>query len=276
MRPKSRPGCISSIADGRGTAPMKPPERWWPPPRSRYLAIAAAVVLGLALIEIVDFVELPLESQIAAMTSSSLISTSSVTNTMESLGYPGLFALMALESASAPIPSEVFLPFAGYLVFLGSMNYAVAVAVCTIAGVLGALADYYLALLVGRPFFDSLLSGVGVKPASIDGAERWMNERGAWAVFLARFVPGLRSIISIPAGLLEMRLRTFVVLTLLGSLIWSAALIYLGLSAGVLWSSALSTPSVAFTVVEVFAAAVSSVYLACYATAGRVRRNHGR
>lgn len=193
---------------------------------------------------------------------------------MESLGYVGLFALMALESASAPIPSEVFLPYAGYLVFLGSMNYVVAVAISTVAGVLGALVDFYLALLVGRPFFDGLLSRVGVRPASIDRAERWMNEQGAWAVFLARFVPGLRSIISIPAGLLEMRLRTFVVLTLLGSLIWSAALIYFGLSAGALWSSALSTPSVTFTVIEVFAAALSVVYLAYYAAAGRVRRNH--
>ena len=255
---------------------MEPLGRWWPPPRSIYLATAAVVVLGLALIEIVDFVELPLESQLAALGRSSLVSTSSLTATMESLGYLGLFALMTLESASAPIPSEVLLPYAGYLVFLGSMNYVVAVTVSTVAGVLGALVDYYLALLVGRPFFDGLLSKVGVKPASIDGAERWMNEQGAWAVFFARFLPGLRSIISIPAGLLEMRLRTFVVLTLLGSLIWSAALIYLGLSAGALWSLALTTPSVAFTVIEVFAAVVSAVYLAYYAAAGRVCRNHAR
>jgi membrane protein DedA with SNARE-associated domain len=252
---------------------MKPPERWWPPPRSIYLAIAAVVVLGLALTEIVDFVELPFEPQIAALGSSSLVSTSSLTNTMERLGYLGLFTLMALESASAPIPSEVVLPFTGYLVFLGSMNYIAAVAVSTVAGVLGALVDFYLALLVGRPFFDGLLSRVGVQPASIDRAERWMNEQGAWAVFFARFVPGLRSIISIPAGLLEMRLRTFVVLTFLGSLIWSAALIYLGLSAGALWSSALSTPSVAFTIIEFLAAAVSAVYLAYYAVAGRAHRD---
>ncbi len=255
---------------------MGPSEGWWPPPRSRYLAIAAVVVLSLALMEMIDFVELPLESQFATLGSSSLVSASNVTATMESLGYLGLFTLMALESASAPIPSEVVLSFAGYLVFLGSMNYAAAVAVSTVAGVLGALVDFYLALLVGRPFFDGLLSRIGVQPASIDGAERWMNERGAWAVFLARFVPGLRSIISIPAGLLEMRLKTFVVLTLLGSLIWSAALIYLGVSAGALWSSALSTPSVAFTVIEVSGAAVSAVYLAYYATAGRVSRNHAR
>lgn len=252
---------------------MEPSEKWWPLPRSKYIAVAVVVVLVLALIEITEIVELPFESQLAALGRFSLVSTSSLTATMESLGYLGLFALMTLESASAPIPSEVFLPYAGYLVFLGSMNYAVAVAVSTVAGVLGALVDFYLALLVGRPFFDGLISRVGAPPDSINRAERWMNEQGAWAVFLARFVPGLRSIISIPAGILKMRLRTFVVLTLLGSLIWTAALIYLGFSAGALWSSALSTPSVAFTVVEVFAAAVSVVYLAYYAAAGRVRKN---
>jgi membrane protein DedA with SNARE-associated domain len=247
---------------------------WWPPPRNRYLALAAAVVLGLALIEIVDFVELPFESQVAGLGGSSLLSVASLTTRMQSSGYLGLFFLMTLESASAPIPSEVILPFAGYLVFLGSMNYFAAVAVSTLAGVLGALVDFYLALLVGRPLFDGLLSRVGVKPTSIDHAERWMNERGAWAVFLARFVPGLRSIISIPAGLLEMRLRTFVVLTLLGSLVWSAALIYLGLSAGALWNSALSTPSMSFSVVEAFAAAASAVYIVYFAAAGRVRTNN--
>lgn len=251
---------------------MESSGKWWQPPRSVYLAIAALVVLSLALIEIVDFVELPFESQLANIAKASLVSTSSLISTMESLGYLGLFVLMTLESASAPIPSEVILPFAGYLVFLGSMNFIAAVTVSTVAGVLGALMDFYLALLVGRPFFDRLLSRMGVRRSSIDGAERWMNELGSWAVFVARFVPGLRSIISVPAGLLKMRLRTFVVFTLLGSLIWSAALIYLGFSTGALWSSAFTTPSTAFTVIEVFAAVVSVIYLVYYA-AGRVRGN---
>jgi len=215
---------------------MESSKGWWPPPRNVYLVALAVVVLSLTVIEIMDFIELPFEPQLAAIGRSSLVDTSSLTSLMKSLGYLGLFVLMTLESASAPIPSEVFLPFAGYLVFVGSMNYLAAVAVSTVAGLLGALVDFYLALLVGRPFVEHVLSRVGMQPASIDGAERWMNERGSWAVFLARFLPGLRSIISIPAGLLRMRLRTFVALTSLGSLIWSAALIYLGLSAGTLWS----------------------------------------
>jgi membrane protein DedA with SNARE-associated domain len=249
---------------------MESSKGWWPPPRNFYLVVLAVVVLSLTVIEITDFVELPLEPQLAAIGRSSLVDTSSLTSLMESSGYLGLFVLMTLESASAPIPSEVFLPFAGYLVYVGSMNYAAAVAVSTVAGLLGALVDFYLALLVGRPFLERVLSRVGMRPASIDGAEKWMNERGSWAVFLARFLPGLRSIISIPAGLLKMRVRTFVVLTSLGSLIWSAALIYLGLSAGALWSSALGTPSVAFTVIEVFAAVVAGGYLVYYMTAERV------
>jgi membrane protein DedA with SNARE-associated domain len=248
---------------------MKPSKEWWPPPRSIYLVSLAAVVLSLAVIEMVDIFELPFESQLAAASSSSLFSASSSTAMMSSYGYLGLFALMTFESASAPIPSEVILPFAGYLVYQGSMTYVAAVATSAVAGVLGALIDFYLALLVGRSLLVKILSRVGVQPASVERAERWMNERGSWTVFLARFVPGLRSIISIPAGLLEMRLRTFVVLTALGSLVWSAALIYLGYSTGTLWSSALRTPGSGFKVIEVFVALVSGGYLVYYALSGR-------
>jgi len=244
----------------------------WPPPRSGYVALLAVAVLSLALIEITDVIELPLEPQLAAITGSSVISASSLTSAMKSLGYAGLFALMALESASAPIPSEIVLPFAGYLVFRGSMNFALAVLVSTAAGVVGALADFYLAFLVGRPLFNELLSKVGVRPSSIARAEKWMNERGSWSVFLARFVPGLRSIISFPAGLFEMKVRTFVVLTCLGCLIWSAALIYLGYSAGSLWDAALARPSSAFSVIDTFAAMMSCGYLVYYLLGNRFHR----
>ncbi|HYB75551.1 MAG TPA: DedA family protein [Nitrososphaerales archaeon] len=253
---------------------MKPSKGWWPPPRSIYLVSLAAVLLSLAIFELVDFVELPFESQLAAASSSSLISASSLTAMMSSYGYLGLFVLMTFESASAPIPSEVILPFAGYLVYQGSMAYVAAVATSTVAGVLGALIDFYLALLVGRSLLIKILSKVGVQPASVDRAERWMNERGSWTVFLARFVPGLRSIISIPAGLLGMRLKAFVGLTAMGSLVWSAALIYLGYSTGALWSSALRTPGSGFTAIEVFVALVSGAYLAYYALPGRRTTHH--
>lgn len=239
-------------------------------PKSRFLAIAAAVALGLVLIEVTDIVELPLESQLSALASSSLVSTSSLVESVQRLGYPGLFGLMMLESSAVPVPSEVVLPFAGYLVYLGSMNYFVAVAVSVLASLTGSLLAYYIALLVGRPYFDALLTKIGFQASTIDRAARWVNTRGAWAVLVARFVPGLISVISIPAGLLNMRLRTFVAFTAMGSAVWSAVLVYLGFSAGPLWSAALSTSSVEFPLIELVVGVASAGYLAYYATASRL------
>jgi membrane protein DedA with SNARE-associated domain/putative flippase GtrA len=162
---------------------------------------------------------------------------------MTRLGYLGLFILMFLESASLPIPSEIVLPFAGYLVFLGSMNFAGALLVSTIALMGGALADYYLALKLGRPFVVELLKWLHVSPKGIDRAGRWVDTKGSWSILLARFIPGLRSVISIPAGVLRMKMRPFFSMTLVGSIGWSASLIYLGYSSGPLWRAALSSIS---------------------------------
>lgn len=124
--------------------------------------------------------------------SSSFVSANSVVTLVSTQGYLSLFVLMVLESASLPIPSEVVLPFAGYLVYIGSMNFGLALLDSTVAGVIGALFIYYLAFKLGRPFVDSLLGRVGVKPRTIDSAERWMSTRGSWSVLVARFIPGLR------------------------------------------------------------------------------------
>ena len=172
---------------------------------------------------------------------------------------------MTLESASLPIPSEVVLPLAGYAVYLGKMNLWLAIADGTVALIVGALIDYYLALKLGRPVVYRLMGKVGVSPARLDDAERWMSSKGASTVFIARFIPGLRSAISIPAGLFRMRLRTFVILTSLGSFFWSFILIYIGYSAGPLWENALGSLSVlAGQAALVMVAGVSILYVVYY------------
>ncbi len=241
-------------------------------PRSRYIVVVAVAALCLCIIAITDVAELPFESMIGRALSSSLVSSDSIIASISKQGYSSLFILMTLESASIPIPSEVVLPFAGYLVYLGTMNFALAVMVSTVAGLVGALADYALALKLGRPFVDGLLRRVGVKPESIDGAERWMNSRGYWGVFIARFIPGLRSIISIPAGVFKMGAKPFIITTLVGSFIWSAVLIYAGYSSGSLWSSVLSTSAATLSNAILIAVAFASVgYIAYYAYATRAR-----
>ncbi len=212
-------------------------------PRSKYLAAVAIAAFCVAAIEIIDPFEFTFETTVGrAFASGSLFSTDLLTSVLN-IGYAGLLILMVLESASAPVPSEVVLPFAGYLVFLGRMNLGLAILDSTVAGLIGALIDYYLALKLGRPVVYRILGRIGVSPSHLDKGERWVDSKGAWSVFIARFIPGLRSVISIPAGLLKMKLTTFVILTSIGSFAWSAVLIYLGYSAGPLWQSSLNSLS---------------------------------
>jgi membrane protein DedA with SNARE-associated domain len=234
-------------------------------PRSKYLAVVAFAALCISLLELVDPFNLPFESSLArAFTSGSLVSTGFLTSLLN-FGYGGLFILMALESASLPIPSEVVLPLAGYAVYLGKMNLWLAVADGTVALIVGALIDYYLALKLGRPVVYRLMGRVGVSSARLDDAERWMSSKGASTVFIARFIPGLRSAISIPAGLFRMKLKTFLVLTSVGSFLWSFILIYIGYSAGPLWQNALGSFSVlAGQAALAIIAGVSIVYVVYY------------
>jgi membrane protein DedA with SNARE-associated domain len=243
-------------------------------PRNKYLAVVAFAALCLSLFELIDLFDLPLESSLSrGVASGSLFSTDLITSFLN-LGYAGLFILMTLESASLPIPSEVVLPLAGYAVYLGKMNLWLAVADGTLALLVGALIDYYLALKLGRPVVYRLMGRVGVSAARLDDGERWMSSKGASTVFIARFIPGLRAAISIPAGLLRMKLRTFVILTSLGSFLWSFILIYIGYSAGPLWQNALGSLSVvADQAALVIIAGISILYMVYFLrpSAGRAQ-----
>ncbi len=234
-------------------------------PRNKYLALVAVAALCLSLVELVDVIGLPFESHVGgAAASGSLFSMGFLTSFLN-IGYAGLFVLMALESSAFPIPSEVVLPFAGYLAFLGKMNLGLAVVDATAAGLAGSLVAYFVSLKLGRPAVYGLLGRVGVSSRHLDEGERWVDSKGAWSVFIGRFIPGVRSVISIPAGVLRMDLRPFVVLTTVGSLVWSAALIYVGYTAGPLWQSTLGSVSAfADQAALVVVAALSVLYVAYY------------
>ncbi len=212
-------------------------------PRSKYLAVVALAALFISVVELTDAFQLPFESRLGgAVASGGLFSMNFLTSFLD-IGYIGLFVLMAAESAALPIPSEVVLPFAGYLVFVGKMSLVPAVIDSSVAQVVGALVDYFLAIWLGRPVLYRILRRVGVSSTHLDDGERWIDSRGSWSIFIARFVPGVRSVISIPAGLLKMKLRSFVALTFVGSAIWSAVLTYAGYTAGPLWRSSLDALS---------------------------------
>ena len=216
----------------------------------------------MGLLQVTHLVQLPLGALGGG--SGSVVSTGSLQNLMASAGYGGLFLLMALESASLPVPSEIVLPLAGYLVSTGAMDFWTAVAVSTVASLAGALVDYYIALKLGRPFVVRVLGVVKLHRNSLDRAERWFERSGQWTVFAARFVPVLRTVISLPAGLFEMGLKPFVLMTVAGCLIWSTFLIYAGDLAGSAWAGALGSPSSAVDVLSGIVAVGSAAYVAYF------------
>ena len=229
-------------------------------PGSTWLFSLAAIATLLSLIEIVGVIEGPFEHLFSSLgVSSFFMGLISIAFTA---GYIGLFVLMLLESMSLPIPSEVFLPLAGYFIYLGRMTFPTALAVSTAAGLIGSLVAYYLALALGPPIVYTLANRIGVSQGSLAKSETWLSGRGSIMILIARFIPGLRSSISFPAGVLKMNLARFSIMTLIGSFGWSALLIYLGYSAGALWQGESGVVSnVTFQVLPYVVALLSILYM---------------
>jgi membrane protein DedA with SNARE-associated domain len=231
---------------------------------NKYLLGAAGILFLVSTLELFDLVELPFESFLAGSSAGGL--ASSIILFMQKNAYPALFVLMFLESASLPIPSELYLPFTGYLIYTGVMNFPLALIVATVSGVLGALVDFYMGLLLGKVFVNRLAKYLMVSEKSIERAEKWISSKGMWSIFAARFVPGLRSIISFPAGILNMEIKRFVLTTSLGTFGWSLLLIYVGFTAGKLWDAAIANLERATNELAVIlVAVVSGLYIAYYA-----------
>ena len=159
-----------------------------------------------------------------------------VTATVKAWGYPGIFLLMLLESSSLPIPSEVVLPFAGYLVSIGQFNFWITVAIATVAGIAGSLIDYYIGLK-GSNFLNQrrVLGRMILSKSQLNVAAGWFNKYGAITVFVSRIIPGFRTLVSFPAGDAKMPLAKFVAYTTAGCLVWSGVLIYVGDFLGSNW-----------------------------------------
>jgi membrane protein DedA with SNARE-associated domain len=152
---------------------------------------------------------------------------------VESLGYFGIFIGLAIEV----IPSEIVLGFGGYLVHQGEITFLGAV----VFGTLGAVAQQWILYAIGRyggrPFFEKYGKYIKIKPKHLDIADRWFKQYGAGIVFTARFVPVMRQVISIPAGIAKMSFGLFTLLTALASLPWAILFVYLGWKLGDQWET---------------------------------------
>lgn len=158
-----------------------------------------------------------------------------VVGTISALGYPGIVLLMAIESACIPLPSEVIMPFSGYLVYAGRFNiWAVSVA-GAFGCVVGSLVAYWVGMYGGRPFIEKYGRYVLISLHDLDLADRWFARYGELIVFTSRLLPVIRTFIAFPAGVAKMNLPRFVVYTFLGSLPWCLGLAYVGQKLGEQW-----------------------------------------
>ncbi|MBC7104556.1 MAG: DedA family protein, partial [Firmicutes bacterium] len=135
---------------------------------------------------------------------------------------------MAVESCNIPLPSEVILPYGGYLVSTGRLEFWWAALAGTAGGTAGSAVSYYIGLYGGRPFLNRYGRYFGVTPQKLALAERWFARYGEATVFFTRLLPVIRTFISLPAGVARMNFPRFLVYTFLGSLPWSLALTYVG------------------------------------------------
>lgn len=144
------------------------------------------------------------------------------------LGYPGIFLLMAVESSVIPFPSELVMPPAGYLVAQGRMNPWFVVFAGGLGSLAGAYANYYGALYLGRPLLLHYGRFVGLAEIKLEKAERFFQQHGEISTFIGRLVPVIRQLISVPAGLARMNHARFAFYTTLGATIWCAVLAWVG------------------------------------------------
>jgi membrane protein DedA with SNARE-associated domain len=159
-----------------------------------------------------------------------------VVQTMESLGYFGIGLLMFLENIFPPIPSELIMPFAGFTAAKGTLNAQYATLAGVIGTILGALPWYYAGKLVGEKRLRELADRYGkwltLSGDDIDKANRWFYKHGPIAVLLCRLVPGVRTIISLPAGIAEMPMGSFLAYSTIGTAVWCSLLTYAGYALG--------------------------------------------
>lgn len=159
---------------------------------------------------------------------------------MENYGYLGIVFLIFIENIFPPIPSEIILTFGGFMTTVTSMTLPGVIFVASIGSVLGALALYGIGRSVGedrfKRFVDKTGSKIGFGQEDIQKAYSWYEKYGYWSVFLCRMVPIVRSLISVPAGLLEMRVLPFVLYTAAGSLLWNTLLVSAGALLGENWA----------------------------------------
>ena len=153
--------------------------------------------------------------------------------------WPGVVLLMAIESACIPLPSELIMPLAGWMLVkqqsLGVLHTLVAGAYGALGCTIGSIVAYVVGMWGGRPLLDKYGKYILISRHDLDLADRWFYRSGSWVIFVSRLLPVVRTFISLPAGIARMNFIKFIVYTFLGSFIWCAGLAYGGYQLGEHW-----------------------------------------
>lgn len=165
-----------------------------------------------------------------------------IINIMEQVGYLGVFLLIAIENIFPPIPSEVILVFGGFMTTYTSLNIPIMILAATLGSLLGAIVLYYIGKIFNKERLKRIVNGkigkvLRLKASDIEKADKWFDTKGNKTVFFCKFIPIVRSLISIPAGMSEMPMQKFLLYTISGSLIWNTVLIIVGSIVGDKWET---------------------------------------
>lgn len=162
-----------------------------------------------------------------------------ITSFMEQYGYLGVFLMIALENVFPPIPSEIILPFGGFMTTYTSMTVPGVIIASTAGSVVGAVILYGIGLLLDVERLEKIIDRFGhilrVTKEDIRKADAWFDRYGIWTVLFCRMVPLIRSLISIPAGMSNMKFVLFLIFTFIGTLIWNIILVSVGAALGDNW-----------------------------------------
>lgn len=155
---------------------------------------------------------------------------------ISSMGYWGIMVMMAIESACIPLPSEVIMPFSGYLVFTGRFDFWLVGLVGAVGCNIGSAIAYYVGAHGGRPLIEKYGRYILLSHKDLEWADRWFTRYGEATVFFSRLLPVIRTFIAFPAGVVRMNLLRFHIYTFVGSLPWCLLLAYAGMKLGSQWT----------------------------------------
>lgn len=184
-----------------------------------------------------------------------------VKDVIQHMGYPGILVLMAIESACIPLPSEVIMPFSGFLVSEGKLALFPAALAGALGCAVGSAVAYAVGAWGGRPFIERYGRYVLIRRRDLDMADRFFNRWGLWAVFISRLLPVIRTFISLPAGISRMKFGPFIALSFFGSLPWCYALAWVGKLLGNNWESLRTYFHGADAIIGVVVAAAFALWL---------------